>query len=77
MDDPDYHYREIMDALKTAASKMPRVDAIGVSAAGIYISNRVKVASLLSRCLKTSLKTCRRYVFEYKEGNGQHSAGSC
>jgi predicted NBD/HSP70 family sugar kinase len=44
--DPEYHYREIMSSLKTAASKMPRVDAIGGSAAGIYIDNRVRVASL-------------------------------
>ncbi|HTX92400.1 MAG TPA: ROK family protein [Anaerolineales bacterium] len=44
--DPDYHYREIMTALKTAASKMPRVDAIGGSSAGIYIDNRPMVASL-------------------------------
>jgi len=43
---PDYHYREIMAALKTAASKMPRVDAIGGSSAGIYIDNRPMVASL-------------------------------
>ncbi len=44
--DPDYHYREIMTALKTAASKMPRLDAIGGSSAGIYIDNRPMVASL-------------------------------
>jgi predicted NBD/HSP70 family sugar kinase len=44
--DPDYHFREIMTALKTAASKMPRVDAIGGSSAGIYIDNRPMVASL-------------------------------
>jgi predicted NBD/HSP70 family sugar kinase len=44
--DPDYHYREILAALKTAASKMPRVDAIGGSSAGIYIDNRPMVASL-------------------------------
>ena len=44
--DPNYHYREIMTALNTAASKMPRVDAIGGSSAGIYIDNRPKVASL-------------------------------
>ena len=29
--DPEYHYREIMTALQTAASKMPRVDAVGGS----------------------------------------------
>lgn len=44
--DPDYHYKEIVEALRTAASKMPSVDAIGVSSAGIYIDNRVMVASL-------------------------------
>jgi hypothetical protein len=44
--DPDYHYREIMTALNTAAAKMPRVDAIGGSSAGIYIDNCPKVASL-------------------------------
>ncbi len=44
--DPEYHYREVMTALKTAASKMPRVDAIGGSSAGIYIDNRPMVASL-------------------------------
>jgi len=44
--DPEYHYREVMAALKTAASKLPRVDAIGGSSAGIYIDNRPMVASL-------------------------------
>jgi predicted NBD/HSP70 family sugar kinase len=44
--DPEYHYREVVAALKTAASKMPRVDAIGGSSAGIYIDNRPMVASL-------------------------------
>jgi predicted NBD/HSP70 family sugar kinase len=44
--DPGYHYREILSALKTAASKMPRVDAVGGSSAGIFIDNRPMVASL-------------------------------
>ncbi len=44
--DPEYHYHEIITALKTAASKMPRVDAIGGSSAGIFIDNRPMVASL-------------------------------
>ena len=45
-DNPDYHYEGILNAFKTAASKMPRVDAIGVSSAGIYVDNRAMVASL-------------------------------
>ena len=44
--DPDYHYEGIVNAFRTAASKMPRVDAIGVSSAGIYVDNRAMVASL-------------------------------
>src|SRR5258708_12268902 len=35
-----------MAALKTGGSKMPRVDAIGGSSAGIYVDNRAMVASL-------------------------------
>ncbi len=44
--DPDYHYQGILEAMKTAASKMPRVDAIGVSSAGVYIDNKIMAASL-------------------------------
>lgn len=44
--DPEYHRREILTALKTAAAKMSRVEAIGGSSAGIYIDNRPMVASL-------------------------------
>ena len=44
--DPDYHYDGIVSALKTAASHMPRVDAVGVSSAGVYINNRTMRASL-------------------------------
>ena len=44
--DPSYHYDGILSAMKTAASHMPRVDAIGVSSAGVYIDNKIMVASL-------------------------------
>ena len=44
--DPTYHYNEILTAMKTAAEKMPRVDAIGVSSAGVYVNNKIMVASL-------------------------------
>ena len=45
-EDPDYHFRHIVEAFKTAAAKMPRVDAIGVSSAGTFIGNAPMVASL-------------------------------
>ena len=41
-----YQYNGIMESMKTAASKMPRVDAIGVSSAGVYVDNKIMVASL-------------------------------
>lgn len=44
--DPQYHYDGIIAAFRSAAKHMSRVDAIGVSAAGIYINNRAIVASL-------------------------------
>ncbi len=44
--DPNYHYEGIVSAFKAAAAHMPRVDAIGISSAGIYVNNRIMVASL-------------------------------
>ena len=45
-ENPTYHYNEILTAMKTAASKMPRVDAIGVSTAGGVVDNKIMDASL-------------------------------
>ena len=45
-EDPSYHFEQILDAFRTAASKMPRVDAIGVSSAGVFVGNAPMVASL-------------------------------
>ena len=44
--DPQYQFDGIVDSFKTAASKMPRVDAIGVSSAGVFIGNSPMVSSL-------------------------------
>lgn len=46
MSDPQYHFDGIVEAFKTAASKMPRVDGIGVSSAGVFIGNSPMVSSL-------------------------------
>ncbi len=45
-DDPQYHIDGIIDSFRKAAAKMPRVDGIGVSSAGVYIDNKTRVASL-------------------------------
>lgn len=44
--DPDYHYEGILDSMRRAAEHLPRVDAIGVSSAGIFIDDEVAAASL-------------------------------
>jgi predicted NBD/HSP70 family sugar kinase len=44
--DTAYHYHEVMSGLHRAAARLPRVDAIGGSSAGVIIDSRVMVASL-------------------------------
>ena len=44
--DPNYQYGHILEAFKTAASKMPRVDGIGVSSAGVFIGNAPMISSI-------------------------------
>lgn len=44
--DPQYHFDGIDDSLRRAAAHLPRVDAIGGSAAGVYVANEVRVGSL-------------------------------
>ncbi len=60
-EDPEYHYGEILTAFKTAASKMPRVDAIGISSAGIFVDNKARLVSLFIKV--------PRDVFEQKVRN--------
>ena len=44
--DTNYHYDGVMDSIRRAAAHLPRLDAVGGSAAGIYIQNRARVGSL-------------------------------
>jgi len=44
--DPAWHLEQINEGLKRVANHMPRVDSIGGSAAGVYVNNEVRVASL-------------------------------
>jgi len=66
--DPAYHLEGIHDSLRRAAAHLPRVDAIGGSAAGIYVNNEVRVASLF-RGVPADLfeKHIRRMFFTLKE----------
>ena len=44
--DVEYHKAGILDSLRRAAAKLPRIDAIGGSAAGVYVDNQPRIASL-------------------------------
>src|SRR3954454_15463319 len=44
--DPQYHFEGVDDSLRRAAAHLPRVDAIGGSAAGVCVANQVRVGSL-------------------------------
>ena len=44
--DPGYHKAQITSALNLAREKLPRLEAIGGSSAGVYIENRPMIASL-------------------------------
>lgn len=61
--DYHYHYEGIKQAMLTAASKMPRVDAIGVSSAGIYIDNKIMVASLFLKVPEEDFKKHVRTMY--------------
>lgn len=67
--DPQYHYDGILESMKLAASKMPRVDAIGISSAGIYVNNRIMVASLFLKVNKEDFnkKVKNMYIDVCKE----------
>jgi predicted NBD/HSP70 family sugar kinase len=47
--DAQYHIDGVEDSIRQAAAHLPRVDAIGVSSAGIYVANRCMVASLFRK----------------------------
>lgn len=68
-EDPSYHYNGILEAMKTAASHMPRVDAIGVSSAGVYVDNKIMVASLFLKVSKEDFekKVKNMYIDVAKE----------
>jgi predicted NBD/HSP70 family sugar kinase len=69
--DPQYHFDGIHDSLKRAASRLPRVDAIGGSSAGVYVNNEIRVASLFRAVPQHLFDTrVRRLFFELKDAWG-------
>jgi predicted NBD/HSP70 family sugar kinase len=65
--DPQYHFNGVMDTLRRAAEKLPRVDAIGGSSAGVYVNNEVRVASLFRGVSAEDFESrVRRMFFDLK-----------
>jgi predicted NBD/HSP70 family sugar kinase len=44
--DPGYHLAGVNDSIRRAAAHLPRIDAIGGSAAGVYVNSEPRVGSL-------------------------------
>jgi predicted NBD/HSP70 family sugar kinase len=68
---PEYHKDGILDSIRRAAEKLPRVDAIGGSAAGVYVDNRPRIASLFRGISKEDFENYIQNIFvdieaEYK-----------
>ncbi len=40
--DPDYHTKGVLDSIHAAAKRLPRIDAIGVSSAGVHVNQQVR-----------------------------------
>jgi predicted NBD/HSP70 family sugar kinase len=66
--DPQYHYDGINASLRRAAERLPRVDAIGGSAAGVYVANEVRAASLFRGVSQEDFnRRVRRIFFELQK----------
>src|SRR3954451_6098205 len=61
--DPQYHFDGVNDSLRRAAAHLPRVDAIGGSAAGVYVNNEVRVGSLYRAVPRDKFDTRIRRLF--------------
>src|ERR1019366_1003556 len=69
--DPQYHFDGIQDSLKRAAAHLPRIDAIGGSAAGVYVNNEVRVGSLYRGVPRALFdRRVRRLFFELQAAWG-------
>jgi predicted NBD/HSP70 family sugar kinase len=62
--DPDYHFNGIDDSIRQAAAHLPRVDAIGVSSAGIYVDNRTRIASLFRRVPEAAFEARIKSIYQ-------------
>jgi predicted NBD/HSP70 family sugar kinase len=62
--DPQYHFDGIDDSIRRAAAHLPRIDAIGVSSAGIYVNNRTMVASLFRKVPEAAFEARIKSIYQ-------------
>ena len=68
---PAYHFEGVKNAMLKAKEKMPRLDGIGVSSAGVYIDNLAMVSSLFVKLSAEDKKKLRTiYLDAAKEIGG-------
>lgn len=61
--DPNYHLEGVDDSLLRAAKHLPQVDAIGGSAAGVYVNSEPRVASLFRGIAPDDFRSVIRPMF--------------
>lgn len=62
--DPNYHFDGIDDSIRQAAAHLPRIDAIGVSSAGVYVDNRTMVASLFRKVPEAAFEARIKGIYQ-------------
>ena len=68
--DPEYHYREIKAGIEEARARLPRLDAIGGSSAGVIVDNRVMVASIFRGVSPSDYPKARDVFLRLREEYG-------
>jgi predicted NBD/HSP70 family sugar kinase len=61
--DPQYHFDGIADSLQRAAAHLPKVDAVGGSAAGVYVDNQPRAGSLFRGVSDTDFEAEIKPIF--------------
>lgn len=47
-EDPDFHFKAIVESIHAAARRLPRIDAIGISTSGIFMDGKLKKSPIFA-----------------------------
>lgn len=45
-EDPEYHFKGVVESIHAAARRLPRIDSIGVATAGVFLNNQARTSEL-------------------------------